>query len=262
MRITALTENTTLLDFPTEHGLSLYIETGEKMKILFDTGQSNLFVSNAEKLGIRIEDVDLMVLSHGHYDHGGGILRFLEMNDHAPVYISKEAFRPFFDERGRYIGLDPRIGKWMDTGDRLVLTEGTLDVGRGMTLYSPAGRIKKMEMGYAGLLMQQESRLVPDAFLHEQYLMIEEGSRRVLFSGCSHQGILNIMDWFHPDVMVGGFHFMDMPLDETLKQYALELNREPAEYYTCHCTGIDQYRFIEKYMDRLRYLSEGMSIEI
>ena len=80
MQITALVENTSQdKKFGTEHGLSLYIEAGFQ-KILFDMGQSGLFADNAKVLGISLSDVTIAVLSHGHYDHGGGLAKFLEIN--------------------------------------------------------------------------------------------------------------------------------------------------------------------------------------
>ena len=92
MKITCLAENTTSRpDIEAEHGLSLYIETNGK-KILFDMGQGELFIRNAKRLGIDLSDVDIAVISHGHYDHGGGLRSFLEINKKAPVYISEHAF--------------------------------------------------------------------------------------------------------------------------------------------------------------------------
>ena len=81
-----------------EHGLSLYIETKEK-KILFDTGASDLFLENAQKLGVDINDIDYAVLSHGHYDHGGGLKRFLEVNSTAEVIMKREAFEKYYTLR-------------------------------------------------------------------------------------------------------------------------------------------------------------------
>jgi 7,8-dihydropterin-6-yl-methyl-4-(beta-D-ribofuranosyl)aminobenzene 5'-phosphate synthase len=94
-------------DLACEHGLRLYIET-ENHKILFDAGQSAAFAENAEKLGVDLRKVDLAVLSHGHYDHGGGLERFLEINQKAPVYVSSYAFEPHYSANG-YIGLDLQL---------------------------------------------------------------------------------------------------------------------------------------------------------
>ena len=95
MKITALIENTSARGLPTEHGLSLFVETAEH-KFLFDMGQTDLFARNAETLGIALSKVDFAVLSHGHYDHGGGLNTFLALNDHAPVYMSRYAFEPHY----------------------------------------------------------------------------------------------------------------------------------------------------------------------
>jgi len=89
-----------------EHGLSLYIDTGNK-KILFDTGQSGLFIQNAQKLGIDIREIDLLVISHGHYDHTGGLYQFLEVNKKATVYAKKEIFTPKYSGKTRFIGTQP-----------------------------------------------------------------------------------------------------------------------------------------------------------
>ena len=104
--------------------------------------------------------------------------------------------------------------------------------------------------------------MLPDDFRHEQYLLIEEDGKKVLISGCSHKGILDITEWFQPDVLVGGFHFSKLPLDDTLAEYAKYLNQFNTSFYTCHCTGTPQYEFMEKYMEHLFYLSAGQSISI
>ena len=105
-------------------------------------------------------------------------------------------------------------------------------------------------------------KFIDDDFLHEQYLLIEENGRRILLSGCSHKGILDITTWFHPDVLVGGFHVSKLPLGDELRALAIKLNAFPTEYYTCHCTGEEQYHFMKQFMPRLHYLSCGETVRI
>ncbi len=258
MRITALVENTVgNARVGCEHGLSLYIET-EKHTVLFDMGQTDLFLQNAQKLGLDMAAVDIAVLSHGHYDHGGGLQTFLNVNQKAPVYISRYAFRPCYNGTEKYIGLNTALKEH----ERLVFTDGVYPLGGGLTLYHANDRQKEFELGSFGLNTVMDGQFVPDDFCHEQYLLIEEADRRVLVSGCSHRGILNIAAWFQPDVLIGGFHFSKLPLDETLGGYAAYLNRFDTAYYTGHCTGEEQYRFMKKRMKRLEYLAAGESITI
>lgn len=258
MKITSLLENTTAReDMLIEHGLSLYIETAEH-KILFDMGQTDLFARNAETLGIDLCAVDTAIVSHGHYDHGGGLNKFLEINTKAPVYLSRYAFEPHYNGTQKYIGLDTDLQE----NDRLIYTGDITAVDDGLTLYSCNENKRSYHLGSFGLNVAQEDRFVPDDFHHEQYLLIEEEDTRVLISGCSHKGIMDIVQWFHPDVLVGGFHFSKLLLDEKLEGYAGVLNEYNTEYYTCHCTGERQFAFMKKYMTRLHYLSCGQSIEL
>ena len=97
MKIVTLLENTACReDLTAEHGLSLYIETGAH-KILFDAGQTGAFADNAEKLGVDLGKAEFAVLSHGHNDHGGGLGRFLEINETAKIYVNQYAFEPHYN---------------------------------------------------------------------------------------------------------------------------------------------------------------------
>lgn len=258
MKVTALIENTSCReDVFAEHGLSLYIETDEK-KILFDMGQSDLFLKNAERLSVDLSKVDVAVLSHGHYDHGGGLRSFLEINKTAPVYLSRFAFSECFNGSGKYIGLDKSIRN----DERLIfVSDEPLTVGN-MTIYSCNDKKRTFDLGSFGLTVMKDGKILPDDFRHEQYLLISENGKRVLISGCSHKGILNISEWFSPDVLIGGFHFSKLELTEVLENFAKMLGSTGTEFYTCHCTGEEQYRFMKKSMKNLHYLSAGQCIEI
>ena len=252
-----MAENTSACeDCGCEHGLSLFIET-KGHKLLFDTGQTELFSKNAEKLGIDLSSVDIAVLSHGHYDHGGGLRRFLELNDTAPVYLSRFAFEPHYNGE-KYIGLDVSLRD----SDRLVYVGDNSTIAEGIDLYSCNGSAMTVPLLTGGLSVEENGEKVPEDFRHEQFLLIEEDGRRILFSGCSHKGILNIAEWFSPDVLFGGFHFMKLPVGDELKACAERLDGFDTDYYTFHCTGTEQYGFMKRYLRRLRYLSTGESIEI
>lgn len=258
MKITALTENTPFNDnISAEHGLSLYIET-EKHNILFDMGQTSLFAENAKKLGIDLTKVDIAVLSHGHYDHGGGLTEFLKINKTAPVYINRYAFGDYYNGTEKYIGLD----KSLQNEERIVFVDEILEIDDELCLYSCNNKIQNHYLGSFGLNMKCDGKFMPDEFKHEQYLLINENGKRTLISGCSHKGVMDITEWFEPDVLVGGFHYSKLELDEKLKEYATFLASHKTDYYTCHCTGLEQYKFMKKYMPQLSYLSCGESIEI
>ncbi len=262
MRITVLEENTACrCDVTAEHGLSLYIETGEH-RMLFDMGQTDAFAENAAKLGVDLSAVDIAILSHGHYDHGGGLARFLEINDHAPVYVHPLAFEPHYNGPVKYIGLDPMLLK---TG-RLILTGGDYEIDKNLSLHDCAHNPRPYPGHGAGLTVARGGERLPDPFNHEQYLLIREGGRRILISGCSHKGIENIVSWFAPDVLVGGFHLSKLdPVADAPQLCAIAgtLLSSPATFYTGHCTGASSFDVLHGIMgERLHALSTGMTLEV
>lgn len=258
MIITALVENTTSGErFGCEHGLSLYIQT-QSCRILFDMGQSDLFVQNATEAGVDLRSVDVAVLSHGHYDHSGGLKTFLQLNDTAPVYLSRFAFEPHYNASGKYIGMDQTL----NGHPRLIPTDGDAVIAEGITLFCCNDRARQYTADADGLSVMEEGVLVPDDFRHEQVMLIEENGKRVLISGCSHKGVLNYAAWFNPDVLIGGFHFMHTPIGKSLRERAEQLDRFDTVWYTCHCTGKEQYEAMKEQMRHLHYLSAGQSITV
>lgn len=261
MRIIVLTENTPASpEFRAEHGLSLYIETN-RHKILFDAGQTDQFAENADRLDVDLSLVDVAFLSHGHYDHSGGLTRFLSLNRRAPVYANRRVFSDCWHGEDHYIGVD----RALQANDRIRLTGDSLRIDDQLSLFACNDRPRPFPVAGANLTVRQpDGCFLPDEFLHEQYLLIEENERRVLVSGCSHKGVLNILSWFDPDVFVGGFHFMKTDpcaqRDELLSA-AAALIRYRATYYTGHCTGIEQFDVLKQRMgDRLNALHAGSEI--
>jgi len=263
MIVKVLTENTACSgEFRAEHGLSLYLEACGH-RLLFDMGQSGAFAENAARLGADLAGVEFAVLSHGHYDHGGGLGTFLAVNRRAPVFLSRYAFEEHGNAEGKNIGLDPALA----AEPRLVFTGASCRIAEGLELLSCVGRPCRVPVDPAGLTAVTGGRREPEDFRHEQYLLVRENGKRVLFSGCSHRGVVNLVSWFEPDVLIGGFHFMKLdpagPGRQALDEAAEELMRRRTVYYTCHCTGAAQYRYLKERMkNRLRYLSCGQTLEL
>lgn len=254
MKCTVLIENeTNRSDLIAEHGLSLYIET-ENLKILFDSGQSDTFYKNACVLGIDLSQVDYFILSHGHYDHGGGIQKFLEINSHAPVFVHKHAFHEYMHGFDKYIGLNQNL----KNHSRLIFIDDIFDFDNGFQLI-PLSKCKlKYPVQSFGLYEKVENEWIEDCFSHEIILQCITPNHKVLFSGCTHSGIINIMELFHPDILVGGFHLKKQEDKDCLYQLANQLNTYDAVYYTGHCTGKLQYTLLKSVMkDKLHSFCTG-----
>ena len=134
MRATVMVDNRKNDKLQGEWGLSIYIEYRGK-KLLLDTGASDLFVTNARKLGIALEEIDLAVLSHAHYDHANGMRAFLEKNSKATFYLRESSAENCYSKMWflhKYIGIPKNI--LSEYSDRIVFAKSDLQIGDGMYL--------------------------------------------------------------------------------------------------------------------------------
>lgn len=273
MIIKALAENTSVSDqYGSEHGLSLYIET-PRHKVLFDTGRGSLFLKNAEKMNVDIADVDIAVISHGHLDHGGGLRTFIEHNEKAAIYIHERGFEKHYAKRATGNIEDIGINIGLRSNGRIVFTGDYLKIDDELELFSDV-RGKKFFSLANQSMMEENGRLVMDSFSHEQNLIVTENGKTVLFAGCAHKGIVNILDRFNemkqkPTFMaVGGFHLYNLNTKksedpEIVKQIGKILRDSGTLFYTCHCTGFEAFNGLKKEMgDKILYLSTGQTIKI
>lgn len=273
MLVTVLMENSTPSSrLAARHGLSLWLELADGRRVLFDMGPDDAFLSNARTLGVDVTSADAAVLSHGHYDHGGGLRPFLDACGRAgravPVYVRDHAFEEHVSgtpECHHAIGLDPALA----ADPRVVATSETHEILPGVTLFSTTRRAHPAARSNLRLMERREGSLVPDRFLHEQSLLVREGDRCVLVSGCSHGGVLNLMDAAEElagcplDAVVAGFHLMD-PSGASVEDPALTrelaaaLAERPARYLTFHCTGTDAFSLLRDRLGaRVSYLHVG-----
>jgi 7,8-dihydropterin-6-yl-methyl-4-(beta-D-ribofuranosyl)aminobenzene 5'-phosphate synthase len=273
MKIIVLSENTVSRnDLESEHGLSFYIETSSH-KILFDTGASEIFYRNALKMGINIENVDIVVLSHGHYDHGGGIKKFLEVNKVAKVYMREGAFNPNYSQRENnlvYIGLDKSI----ENNDRIVYTSNNYIIDDSLELFSGVKDRELFSQANSAMKIIKNDIIEEDKFSHEQNLIIEENGKNVLFCGCAHCGIINIMNKYHyekmddPVYVFGGFHLYNPSSGKTecedmIDKVGYKLRNTNTVFFTCHCTGNKAYSILKNILkDNIHYISAGNVIDL
>lgn len=273
MIIRVLVDNeTSQHDLGAEHGLSILLEF-EGRKVLFDFGQSLLLFKNAKAMGVDLSDVDYAILSHGHYDHGGGLNHFMDICPGAPVYIRKGALDGHYARRenGRIenIGLAPLVG------NGVVFTAEEHQIEEGVMLFSVPPATGFEPSGNRVLFQMDESGCyIRDSFMHEQNLLIEKDGVTLLVAGCAHRGIVNILEWVKkkyniiPQFVIGGFHLGKMLDDEETETLALHriakyLIGTQAKYYTGHCTGLASYHKLKGILrDRIGYAEAGSVLAI
>ena len=181
MKISILTENTVYKrGFLGEHGLSVLIET-EDRRYLFDTGQSNVFLHNAAKLQLSLKELDGVILSHGHYDHCGGMENLPQQDKEIPVYIHQKAFEKKYAENLktgelRYIGLE-NTENWPEWARLHKLQGGCNEIGAGIYLLSEIPYTTEFEPLPKGFWKDSEQssslELIADTMEDEQLLVIE-----------------------------------------------------------------------------------------
>lgn len=272
MMIINLVEDTKDGSCLNEHGLCFYIET-DKHKLLMDSGATDMFAHNAEMLGVDLTQTDTFILSHGHYDHAGGLSAFAEINPNAKIYLKDTADGDYYhiSSKGRkYIGIDKSIMKL----PRVVRVQGNLEIDDELLLFSDFSEKRYPVWSNRELKEKVGSNYIQDSFSHEQCLVIRQKEHQALFSGCAHNGILSILDRYYqlfgsyPQTVISGFHTMkssDYTSEEAdyIRQTAYELLKTKALFYTGHCTGQKAFDIMKEIMgDRLQAFHSGSHIEI
>lgn len=249
-----------------EHGLCVYVETG-KHKILVDTGATGLFMENAKKLQVALETIDTVILSHGHYDHSGGMLEFVKINKNAKIYMQRKATGSYYHGE-RYIGIDPEIQKL----PQVILLDNNYEIDEELSLFTNITGRRYWPKSNMILSRKEGEKLVQDEFEHEQCLVIHSEEGDVLISGCAHNGILNIIDKYkeiyekEPETVISGFHMMkktdyDEEEVQIIQDTAKELRKMKTKFYTGHCTGEKAFSIMKSILkEQLEYMRSGNTL--
>lgn len=269
MRLTVLADNRAKDSaLETEHGLCVHLDTGN-IKVLLDTGASDVFIRNASALGIDLADVDYIFISHGHRDHAGGLNHLLKINDKAQVIVSSAALSGSFHSSRK--GMHDISTDWprgMMTGRTISIDKET--VIEGMRIIPEIGNIHPVPKANRCLYTRNiDGCYIQDDFRHEMAVQIED----FLFTGCAHNGLLNILESSENQVhtVMGGFHLPDaeegedFESDSEIRKIASDLLERYRDtvFYTGHCTGDKAFISMKQiFGDSLLQFSCGMSLEI
>ena len=243
-----------------EHGQSLLLETPAG-RILFDTGQSDLIIHNLSLLGFRPADLDAVVISHGHYDHAGGLSALLtHARKRLPVYIHPAAFTPRFAENGsrRFIGIPFSQELLVQLGADFQSVEAPLALAENIWLSGPVPRETDFEKTPESFVMSgADGSDCHDCVIDDMSLFIETNRKLTVISGCAHAGIINTIkygfkitstDTLH--AVIGGTHLGSASEQQQTATLEALFSLDPDIIAASHCTGFAMLHRLAEIFDK------------
>ncbi|MFQ3579271.1 MAG: MBL fold metallo-hydrolase [Bacteroidales bacterium] len=272
--VTLIENNSDSSELKSEHGLSLYIET-PKYKILFDTGQTDAFIHNAKHLQIDLKNIDIVIISHGHYDHIGGLLSFFEINTKAKVYLKKEIFDYHYSALKNLMYKNISYSSHLLNYSNRFHYIDTFTELEDLVFIPYFTKYFKTPMGNSILFRTDNTGLTEhDTFNHELVFAIKLNEKSlIVFTGCAHSGLLNILSStrnllqdYSIRAVIGGFHLIDSEYsvetesNEELQDIALGLQKllgKESWFYTGHCTGKHAFEILTSHCKTIKKINTG-----
>ncbi len=246
--LTILVDNNSNDGLLNEHGFSIWIEAYGK-RILFDTGQSDAFVYNADKLQIDIASADFLILSHGHYDHSGGLLSFLQQNSSGIILLHPAALKKRYSIKThaypKNISLPENAREVLSNlpQQRIQWIEQPTTIDRHIGVSGTIPRTLPFEDTDGAFYLDEQAKF-PDKIEDDIALWIETPQGLVVITGCAHAGLINTLQYIqqittqnHIYGCIGGFH-LNNASSERIQATVSHLRLiNPKLIISCHCTG-------------------------
>jgi 7,8-dihydropterin-6-yl-methyl-4-(beta-D-ribofuranosyl)aminobenzene 5'-phosphate synthase len=273
-RITTLVENAVAQSGKAllgEHGLSFYIEAGDR-RILFDTGQNLAISNNARVLGIDLNQIDTVVLSHGHYDHSGGLQSILASNKDFTLYGHPDVFSPKVKKTNgqyKYIGIPVEKNDIVNCGISLQLSREPVEIAPGVMTSGEIALENDFEDAEPMFFLKKDEKVTPDTLADDQALILDTAKGLVVLLGCSHRGVINTLthiarlkDNGRIHAILGGLH-LGKASDAKLAKIIDHLRGFNLELIGVgHCTGPRAFLALaNEFKDRVFLNTVGKVIE-
>jgi 7,8-dihydropterin-6-yl-methyl-4-(beta-D-ribofuranosyl)aminobenzene 5'-phosphate synthase len=247
IKITILVDNQAAPGLVAEHGFSLWIETANR-HILFDTGQGRAFEKNACALGIDLAATDILVLSHGHYDHTGGVPQCLRMARKAELYCHPGAVHPRYSVRNgesKSLQMPRKTMLAIDTlsSEQVHWVQQSLFLTDTVGLTGPIPRETDFE-DTGGPFFLDTKGLRPDPMEDDLALWIRTDNGLIVCVGCAHAGVVNTLhhvqrlnQGMRIRAVIGGFHLLNAGQQRLARTIDALRLLAPDQVIPCHCTG-------------------------
>jgi 7,8-dihydropterin-6-yl-methyl-4-(beta-D-ribofuranosyl)aminobenzene 5'-phosphate synthase len=277
LRLTVLCDNAVgIIGGIGEHGYSIFIETSEG-PYLFDTGSGIGIISNAKLLEKDLSSVQKIFLSHGHYDHTGGLSDVLDVVHYVPVYAHPAIFGEKYSlskkgdrTESRFIGIPQKRGLLEAKGAHFHLDTGFREVGEGLFLTGEIPRVMEFEAGEDRLKVKLNDAFTVDSFPDDEALVLSTMKGLVVLLGCSHAGTINTLRYVQSKLkdepvyaVIGGTHWGFMDEKDFASSIEILKKMDISVIGVSHCTGIPvAHRLMNEFGARAFYASVGTVVEI
>ena len=275
LRITTLSENTAGTgDLLAEWGLSILVETGRE-NILFDTGKTISASYNTDSLEIDLNQIDKIVLSHGHYDHTGGLRQILrQMGKEVEVIVHPDVWAPKYRRRkgkkDKYIGIPYQHQELESLGANFTLTTESIKVADNIMTTGEVPMVTDYEAIDSALFVKEDTGWKPDKLLDDLALIINTKPGLVVVLGCAHRGMINTL--YHAQqltgvkqihAVLGGAHLISASKERIRRTIADLKELGVQKLGLCHCTSLPAISLLaQEFGDKFFFNITGTIFEL